>query len=397
MDSLEILAKLSSLGTPPSRDVAFKISVGLQDFINRFVEETLTFASLGGAEIRFVYAPYGRGKTHLLWALQNVASQNDFVTAYIDCNAVQSPFLSYQSMYHIVANNMLPPSKSLDFINKKGVNEVIEHAMQDDSHELSKSVYQEFSKDMRLASDFRNLASAYSYLVLSNDNTLDIKTKLRALLKADSTYQLRISDLYRQYKWLYRPIGKLTRRNAASWLSSLCLLPLSLRYRGLAIFFDETEKNLSLESRPTRKRKVYLANLRNLVDHIALGSFQGCIIYYAVVEELLEVAKRELDALRQRLERIRFNNEGSPSNPRAVWINLDEITDPKPDHPEFFEELGDKIIQIGEESGLSETQKKEIKPVLDRIGSQYSQTIKIGAVREFVKFAASVVNAGRMS
>ena len=77
--------------------------------VKRFKEETLRFAEQGGAELRFVYAPYGRGKTHLLWALREVAMEKGFVTAYVDCNSGHSPFESPQKTYHMIANTMLPP------------------------------------------------------------------------------------------------------------------------------------------------------------------------------------------------------------------------------------------------------------------------------------------------
>jgi len=212
---------------------------------------------------------------------------------------------------------------------------------------------------------------------------------LKALLRADLSYRVKVSDLYRSHKWLPRPIGKLARRNAAAWVRSLGTLPTSLGFPGLAVFFDETEQTLSLQRMSKKNRQVHLANLRNLVDHLALGSFQGCVIYYAVVEELLEVARSELDALRLRLERVRLAEAGVLRNPRAVWVDLDELTDPGPEEKRFFEELGNRILDIGMDAGLPEAARTEFLRALNSLSRRHSESISVGAVSEFVKEAAN--------
>lgn len=298
MKEIEILAKLASTGTPPDRGSALRMSVGLEKTLNRFKDESLPFAAQGGAELRFVFAPYGRGKTHLLWALQEVSKTRGFVTAYIDCNSGQSPFSSPLQTYRMIANNMIPPEHSFDLSERMGVDVIIEESILSlDSHAV-KQKYLSLCSAPGLASDFRNLVTAYSKILVSGLQREALGLKIRSLLRADPSYPIRISDLYREAKWISRPIGKLVRRNAAAWVRSIASLPAVLGYQGLALFFDETEQTLSLQSMSAKNRLIHLANLRNFIDHLAIGSFQNCIIYYAVVEELIEFAKRELDALR---------------------------------------------------------------------------------------------------
>lgn len=394
MNPLDILAKLAESGTPPDRESALGMSVGLEKAIKRFEDETLPFAAEGGAELRFVFAPYGRGKTHLLWALQEVARTKGFVTAYIDCNSGQSPFASAQKTYQIIANNMLPPGQEIGVQAIMGSDAVIHEAILSTGDAGAKQKYYDIYRDARLACDFRNLVAAYGRLVLSGKEREQLGTGLRALLRADSSYPIRVSDIYRDEKWLPRPIGKLVRRNAAAWVRSLSSLPIALGYPGFVLFFDETEQTLSLQAMSRKNRQIHLANLRNLVDHLAIGSFHGCIIYYAVVEELLEIAKRELDALRQRLERVRFVEGMKLRNPRAVWVNLDELTEPTPEEEGFFDELGNRILKIGLAAGLPSNFALDIKKTLEGLSDRYSNSISGGAVREFVKAAASHVAHG---
>ena len=249
MDALETLAKLAETGTPPNGECTLRMSVGLEKTIRRFEEETLRFAEQGGAELRFVFAPYGRGKTHLLWALREVAMGKRFVTAYVDCNSGHSPFESPQKTYHMIANAMLPsPGKPVrEEELKKGVDAVIEYAVQSVGSVEAKSRLLGVYRDQRLAADFRNLAAAYAKLVLIGDQRGSLGGELKALMRADPSYRVRVSDLYKSHKWLPRPIGKLVRRNAAAWVRSLGMLPTCLGLPGLVVFFDETEQTLSLQ------------------------------------------------------------------------------------------------------------------------------------------------------
>ena len=394
MDALDILSKLAESGTPPDRVSALLISVGLEKTISRFENETLPFVAEGGAELRFVYAPYGRGKTHLLLTLQEVARRRGFVTAYIDCNTGQSPFASPQKTYQMVARCMVPTDQNTLLPIKSGVDAVIEEAILSLDSASGKKKYQTVYRDPRLVCDFRNLVASYCRLAHLGDYRDNSFQELRALLRADSAYQIRVSDLYRAQKWLPRPIGKLVRRNAAAWVRSLCSLPTALGYPGLVVFFDETEQTLSLQTMSRKNRQLHLANLRNVIDHLAMGSFQGCVIYYAVVEDLIEFAKRELGALWQRIDRPKLVDFSLLQNPRAVWVDLDELTDPTPENKEFFDELGKRILRIGLAAGLSDKAKQEVNKTLNELSDRCCRSISVGAVREFVKTAASHVAYG---
>jgi hypothetical protein len=166
---------------------------------------------------------------------------------------------------------------------------------------------------------------------------------------------------------------------------------MSLGYPGLVILFDETEQAHSLQRLDSRLRRRHLANLRNFVDHMALGNFRGCAIYYAVVEEFLETAKIELEALSQRIERVHLANRGTVRNPRAIWVNLDELTNPSPGSDAFYDLLGERIINLGTEAGLSSHIQGMLSQRLRERSAHFSNSINVGAVREFVKLAASLV------
>ena len=81
-------------------------------------------------------------------------------------------------------------------------------------------------------------------------------------------------------------------------------------------------------------------------------------------------------------------------NPRAVWVDLDELTDPGPGEVRFFAKLGYRILDIGLDAGLPERAKAKILVKLDGLSERYAESISIGAVREFVKEAANHIAHG---
>jgi len=402
MEPTEVLARLAEFGTPPDAASALKISVGLDETIARFRDETLPFIAGGGAELQFACAPYGRGKTHFLRTLQQVARLKGFPTAYVDCRSDQAPFASLQETYRIIAGNMLPAGSTKDLARKSGPEAVIEEAITSVSPERAQERIVAVQRDGYLASDFRNLVVAYCRMTRQDQRNRvmeeadasglrALEDELRALLRSDLSTRIRIPDLYRAHTWLPRPLGRLGRRNAASWLRSLGSLPRSLGYPGLVILFDETEQTHSLHKLGVRQRRVHLANLRNFVDHMALGNFRGCAIYYAVVDEFLEIARSELGALSQRIERIHLGGKDRVRNPRAVWVDLDELTQPSPESVAFYDELGQRIASIGLEAGVSKSAAFELARTLRTQSASFSTSINVGAVREFVKIAANLV------
>ncbi len=387
MDAYEVLARLGEHGTPPDADAALRMSVGLDETLERFRLETLPFVCGGGAEIRFCYGPYGRGKTHFLKSLQAQARMEGFVTAYIDCKAEQAPFASLVDTYRLIAQRASPPDDDGD----EGIEAVIRSSLS--RQQPTVSVLQSVKQEDRLDLGFRNLVIAY--LQATAGEEYGLMEKLGSVLRASISHRLSISDMYRVHRDLPRPIGKLSARNASLWIRSLAALPLALNYPGFLILFDETEKSNHVAKFSIRKQQQHLANIRNLVDHVATGMFSGCVFCFAVVEEFKELAAQHLEALAQRIERI-YSEE---VNPRAVWTSLDELTNPSPEKPDFFRILGDKVVEIAREAGLNKSKVAKLRLELHNMADSSAQDISMGAVREFVKSAAAkamqLINASR--
>jgi hypothetical protein len=127
------------------------------------------------------------------------------------------------------------------------------------------------------------------------------------------------------------------------------------------------------------------------VDYCALGAFNGCLILYAAADDFVESARRDLDALAQRIEPPSLLNGEWPSSIRSVWTDLDDLTTPSTNDPRFFELLSDRIVDLGVEAGLSTQGVRALKPALSRSAVRAANSPTSSVVREFVKNAASLV------
>ena len=391
MNPFEILSHLAETGTPPDDGEAIlSMSAGLGDSLKRVEQETLPFVAGGGGDLQFVFAPYGRGKTHFLKALAQRARKHGFVTAYVDCQENWSPFASLVETYRAIAASMTPPGTHR-FFSTTGVTRVIEAQFTDKNEAAQKELINRLKADRMLAPNFRNLVLAYCTEAVTAGGDEELAERLEALLAATPTYRVTLGELYRRHSYLPKPMGKLTKRNAAVWLRTLLSLPWAFGYAGLLVLFDETETVLLNKSR--RSKQTHLAHIRTFVDHMATGMIRGCAVYYAVVEEFMDIAKDNLEALSQRIERVDIHLEGKRTpNPRAVWVDLDELTMPKPENCLFFEELAEHIVGIGQKAGLSAMSADRIMVSLKQLAEKHaSENISEGKVREYVREAATAV------
>lgn len=384
VDPLQLLAHLAATGTPPDDgDSVLRVSAGLSQSLQRCRQETFPFVASGGGDLQFVFGSYGRGKTHYLKAVSQCARQEGFVTSYVNCQESQSPFKSLVETYRVIADNMTPPGQQGAGSNS-GIAEVVEAKYANRPVEQQHALIECLKGNKAIAPEFRNVVRAY--LGALGDDA-DLSEQLKALLTAAPTYPVTLGGLYRKHRGLPKPLGKLGRRNAAAWLRGLLSLPHALGFRGLLVLFDETETVL----RSTwRTRQLHLAHIRTFIDHMATGAYRGCAVYYGVAEEFMELANFELEALGQRIMRVETDLPDK-RNPRAVWVDLDELTEPSPQDVAFFEELAKRIVALGQDANLSAQSAEDLTTALKRLAAIHASRIDEGSVRSYVKEAAAMV------
>jgi hypothetical protein len=384
----DILNRLAQFGTLSDAEVAERLSTGLAGFLGRWEREVLPFVAAGGAELRFVEGPNGRGKTHFLQALEVVAQRAGFATSRIECGMEHKPFASLQETYRAIATTM-----RAGLLGQNGSGTGVGVILGG----LTTERMAEFMKAPRGNPAFRNLVIAYARRAHSGFQRDQVMLDLRALLHHDTNRRVTFRDLFAGAKNLgtnlQRPLGRVGKRNAAVWLRSLLALPRQLGFKGLVVMFDETGADVSFRSEYGGRieHQQHLANLRNLVDHLATGGTPGCSVVYATTRDLMEIAKQDYEALWQRVARLQ-DGEGFAAgsrNPRAIWCRLDELTEPSPDGPEFYMELGEKVLDLARDAAMPASRLATVRAGLPSLAEKMSQNLAQAAVREFIKRMAS--------
>jgi hypothetical protein len=369
----DILQQLAAYGTPSSGGRVLELSVGLEAFIKRWKGEILPFVQNGGAELKFIEGPYGRGKTHCLLAMQAAADEMGFATCLVDCGMEHPPFASLSETYRTIAMGLVGSRQE-----KMGLAAMLKSASR-----IDLELYRATEKHLV----FANTALEYAKRLTSGTGDRELVADLRALIENDKTRPVTFRDLYRT-PGIRRPLGRIGKRNAASWLRSLLLLPKRLGYAGLVVLFDETGADLHQGRSGVRRAREHLAHLRQLVDQIATGGLPGVAIVYASTPDFVRNAADEYPALHQRVARVGAYDEYLPPNQRAVWCGLDELTKPSSHTNEFFLLLGQKLIDLGREAGVVSSHLDAVSRLLPTLATRHNTLVQ-GAVREFVKTLCS--------
>lgn len=375
-----VLMQLAANGTISDPEVALEISVGLERFCGMWANEILPFIAAGGSELRFLEGANGRGKTHMLRVLSKLAEDRGFLTCYTSGDAETQAFESLEATYQAIAKSLCWRCDGESVI---GLPRIIERLDRDQLGELRASSH--------VVAPVRNLCRAYHWLL--NDESVSMQTKvdLKELLVGNKAHRVLFRDLFRRTPNLPRPITKLGKRNAGQWLRSLLSIPLQLGFKGVVVFFDETGADLLDRRKSRKKRQEHMANLRNLIDYLAVGSLPGCAIVYGVTHNLLELAAEDYPALAQRIERTDQSemwNVREP-NPRAVWTPLDELTHPTPPAKVFFESLGQKIGTLAQEAGVLSKSDADIHRIVRTAVGRMAGSAQDDSIRQFVKDVSS--------
>jgi len=357
-----------------------EISVGLDGFRKRWTDEILPFIAAGGSELRFVEGAYGRGKTHLLRVLSKLAEDRGFLTCYTSCGTDSEPFESLEVTYQVIAKNLSWQNGGEQIL---GLPRILE--------QLGREQLASLRSSHHVVAPLRNLCRAYSWLLNNEAVAMQTKADLRELLVGNKAHRILFSELFRRTPDLPRPLTKLGKRNAGQWVRSLLSIPRELGFKGLVVFFDETGADLHMRSTSRKKRQQHMANLRNMIDHMAVGNLPGCAIVYGVTHDLLELAAEDYPALAQRIERISDPGmwEEREPNPRAVWTPLDELTNPLPPVRVFFELLGEKLATLAKDAGVNSKSKTVVDQIIQAAVSKMESSAQGDSIRLFVKQVSS--------
>lgn len=351
--ALLIIHSLAESGQPPRIGASY-LNVGTDRMIESLRDTFLRGVlkpydgqdGMGGC--RWVEANYGNGKTQFLRCVQEVAWQEDYVTAFVELSADECPLDRPEMVYAAVARAIqAPPKTPADVDRGRGIEVMLQHLLDrkfqgvlsgTPNDELKSQAAHWVEKSLGATPvESTGFRSAVVQLLLGKLNGDSRQAELAAgYLRDDQQSQ---KDL--------KKIGlheKLNSSNGFRFLRSLCqVLQRNELAVGTALLFDEARSSLSLMSSRSQERAC--ENLLTVINRCNDGTLPGTLFLYAVMPEFFESFVPQYPALRQRCStQTRINLE-----------NLDGL-----EELELLKSIGGKITHIFRIAYEDATQNEEI-------------------------------------
>jgi hypothetical protein len=256
----------------------------------------------GGGACKWVEADYGNGKTQFLRCAQELAWQENYVTAYVELSQDECPLDRPDRVYGATARAMQArPLDITDVDRSKGLDVVLAQlldrkfpgvltGMPDDS---LRDQALEWVKDLRSvpieSSSLLSAAVGYLSALLSGDETA--ARIARMFLRGEP---LPASELKQ-----VEVFEKVDKSTGFRLLRSVCqLLQRSGLATGVVLLFDEARRTLSLMS--TKAQKEACENLLSVINRCNSGELPGTLFLYAVMPDFFTNFATKYPALQQR-------------------------------------------------------------------------------------------------
>ena len=303
-----ILHSLADSGQPPKLG-ASRLNVGTERFLTRLRSEYLegllpAFEGAdGGGTCKWIEADYGNGKTQFLRCTQELAWEQNFVTAFVELSQDECPLDRPDLVYSAIARAVQArPETPADVDRSRGLDRALEQLF--DRYfpgVLSGSPNDDLIAQAREWVDHSLPATP----VESTSFTQAVVLLLRSQLDGDAA----AGSVARQYL-RGEPVPsaelkshsiyeKLDKTSGFRLLRSMCqLLQRSGLATGTALLFDEARRSLSLMS--SKSQKIACENLLTVINKCNSGDLPGTLFLYAVMPEFFTDFADRYAALQQR-------------------------------------------------------------------------------------------------
>lgn len=320
----EALAALESLsqGVAPSPEITHFISVGLEFDLTVFKDHyfgedgLLRHDKPGMGTFKLIEAYYGGGKTHYLRAIQQLAHEQGFASAFIELNKDSCPLTRFDLIYARVTEALTVPVKQGELMTSGLAGAIRQWVTPPgdsvEDSELDPLVYVENQLqrmgDLPLPS-FRIAIELAARAIASKDE--ETFNEVYVYLHSG-----KIAPVLKR-RGILEPIdighGVLALRSLAIWLRQI-------GFPGLLLVMDEGERSLSFSS--TKDRSTASNNLVQLINETLKGDgWPGVMFLYSIPS--WQDFQNSLSANNMALEQ-RVRNTGFPNLPPAPRIVLDD-------------------------------------------------------------------------
>ena len=379
LDRFEARAAIESLvgGVAPSPRITDLISVGLEDDLKVFEDEYFGVDGLlrrtEQGTFKLVEAYYGGGKTHYLRAIERLAHQQGFASAFIELNKDSCPLTRFDLIYGNVANQLTVPVAGGKSI--QGIGSIIRawvtppEGSDGDSIQYASSVLRE-AGDLPLAS--MRIAIQRAGLAVASGDQLSYDEALVYLTSGLIAPALRKQGVLEKVDVRS---GSLAIRTLAVWLRQM-------GYPGLLLIMDEGDRSLSISS--TKDRKTASNNLVQIINETLKGSdWPGVMFLYSIPswQDFQQSLSSDNQALDQRVR-----NTGFPNLPPAPRIVLDDRYPDDASRSKFCESLGERLLTVFRAAYPVEAPGRQLGDLANRVAkSVLRETVDVSFRRVFVQ------------
>jgi hypothetical protein len=303
---LKVLLRTLEGSGQPTKWGASLINVGTEKVLREINQDFLKDHLLpmdgldGGGACKWIEADYGNGKTQFLRCIQELAWQNNYVTAFVELSQDECPLDRIDLIFSSIAKAIQPPPgdlsdlervKGLDNTILKIVDGMFPDSISSNGEQQDKLInwVDQLSSVPCESSSIAVAASCLIRSVIGGDS--DKERIARSVLRGDV---LPLSEL--------REIGvheKLDRSTGFRYLRSMCqFLQRSQMTCGVVLLFDEARRSLSLMA--NKAKKMACENLLNIINRCNSGDLPGTLFMYAVMPEFFTGFATMYPALQQR-------------------------------------------------------------------------------------------------
>lgn len=335
----KIIQKLKA-GTTPLEGVRY-LNVGRERYFKE-IERTLDDLTQGdGADVHFIKADYGYGKTHFIGMINALALERNWVTSYVALSKAQGVRLDkFEQIYNAILRNCICRGLLEHYQNTYDPGEAHGWAwiLDDWVHRHLQAEAKSGIDPNSLGAQERTLSALDLLLKRANvsaDFTAAVRLFVRSAFNRANAENMHLREA--ALRWFacedvrelrqHGVLSKISTANAKLTLRSLTAILRELGYGGMAIFIDEAE---NAQDYTKSQRRTAYQNLRELLDNVdgrATGlAINHAICYVAATPIMFDGEKgfREYDALQGRIERVHLPVPGLEGLPdyRAVIIDL---------------------------------------------------------------------------
>ncbi len=310
-----IIQRVGESGQPPEQGITH-LNVGNDSYLRILDEEYLTRMKHNprGSSFKLVQGYYGGGKTHFLYCVRDLAWKHGFLTSLVNLSPRECPYDDPVKVFSAVVMNLALPPLDDDFEPTRGLTNLLKDLADAKQTAMGQEqamlwIQETAARVPTESHSFRKAAAAFMAAHLQGDAVRE--AILEPWLLGEPVPQ---TDT--------RPMGVFEAIESSTgfkMLRSLSQIISGYGLPGIALLFDEVDRNLSLTS---RKMLAVGDNLRQVIDLCGQARLPSTLFLYAVPPEFMRNVVPDYPALDQRLKSPVPLCERSP---QAAVIDLEQL------------------------------------------------------------------------